>query len=111
MMQTLSDPFLGFTGFGGHDYLVRQLADHKAALDPAELDRKRFMNMLSSAAKFWRRATPGRATRRSSLVMRATRRSSIRALTAFAVTYAEQVRADYRLFRRSPHSKSPARAS
>src|SRR5262249_12308617 len=24
LMQTLSDPFLGYTRFGGHDYLVRQ---------------------------------------------------------------------------------------
>ena len=37
MMQTVSDPFLGYTRSGGHDYLVRQLADHKAALDPMEL--------------------------------------------------------------------------
>src|SRR5207247_10696646 len=35
MMQTLSDPFLGYTRVDGRDYLVRQLADHKAALDPA----------------------------------------------------------------------------
>src|SRR5262249_14123832 len=28
LLQTLSDPFLGYTRFGGHDYLVRQLADH-----------------------------------------------------------------------------------
>jgi hypothetical protein len=40
MLQTLSDPFLGYTSFNGHDYLVRQLADHKAALDPAQLGRR-----------------------------------------------------------------------
>src|SRR5262249_41770916 len=40
MMQTLSDSFLGYTSCRGHEYLVRQLADHKAALDPTALDRR-----------------------------------------------------------------------
>src|SRR5216684_1150840 len=40
MMQTASDPFLGYTRFGGHDYLVRQLADHKAGLEPEDLKGK-----------------------------------------------------------------------
>jgi uncharacterized protein (DUF2252 family) len=36
-MQTASDPFLGWTTLAGRHYLVRQLADHKAAIDPNEL--------------------------------------------------------------------------
>ena len=36
-MQTVSDPLLGWTTFGGRHYLVRQLADHKASIDPKEL--------------------------------------------------------------------------
>ena len=32
-MQLQSDPLLGWTSFGGRDYLVRQLNDHKASLD------------------------------------------------------------------------------
>jgi hypothetical protein len=36
-MQTASDPFLGWTTLVGRHYLVRQLADHKAAIDPNEL--------------------------------------------------------------------------
>ena len=36
-MQTATDPLLGWTRIAGRDYLVRQLADHKAALDPAQL--------------------------------------------------------------------------
>ena len=39
MMQTASDPFLGYTRWGGHDYLVRQLADHKAGIEPTALKR------------------------------------------------------------------------
>ncbi len=38
--QTATDPFVGWTTIEGHDYLVRQLSDHKASLDPAELKGK-----------------------------------------------------------------------
>ena len=36
-LQTITDPFVGWTSLRGSDYLVRQLADHKAVVDPAEL--------------------------------------------------------------------------
>ena len=36
--QSATDPFVGWTTIDGHDYLVRQLSDHKASLDPAELE-------------------------------------------------------------------------
>ncbi|MFI5184063.1 MAG: DUF2252 domain-containing protein [Vicinamibacteria bacterium] len=36
-MQTASDPFLGWTRLAGRDYLVRQLCDHKAKIETAEL--------------------------------------------------------------------------
>ncbi len=36
-LQTITDPFVGWTTIQGSDYLVRQLADHKAAVDPTEL--------------------------------------------------------------------------
>ena len=36
-MQLQSDPLLGWTKFGGHAYLVRQLNDHKASLDVTTL--------------------------------------------------------------------------
>jgi uncharacterized protein (DUF2252 family) len=36
-MQTVSDPFLGWTTLAGRHYLVRQLADHKASIEPAQL--------------------------------------------------------------------------
>jgi hypothetical protein len=36
-MQTVSDPFLGWTTLAGRDYLVRQLADHKATIEPEQL--------------------------------------------------------------------------
>jgi len=36
-MQTRSDPFLGWTHFGGRDYLVRQLNDHKGSIEIEDL--------------------------------------------------------------------------
>ena len=36
-MQMQSDPFLGWTQFGGRQYLVRQLNDHKGAIEVADL--------------------------------------------------------------------------
>ena len=36
-MQAQSDPFLGWTHFGGRDYMVRQLNDHKGSIDLEDL--------------------------------------------------------------------------
>nr|HEX4315240.1 DUF2252 domain-containing protein [Kofleriaceae bacterium] len=38
-MQTWTDPFLGWTTIDGAPYYVRQLSDHKAAIDPNDLRR------------------------------------------------------------------------
>ena len=37
MQTAATDPFLGWTTIDGRDFMVRQLADHKAAIDPSEL--------------------------------------------------------------------------
>jgi hypothetical protein len=37
LMQAQSDIFLGWTRMDGRDYLVRQLADHKAAIETEDL--------------------------------------------------------------------------
>ncbi|HEX8109459.1 MAG TPA: DUF2252 family protein, partial [Kofleriaceae bacterium] len=38
-MQTWTDPLLGWTAIGGVPFYVRQLSDHKASIDPADLRR------------------------------------------------------------------------
>ena len=38
-MQTSVDPFVGWTTIEGRPYYVRQLADHKASINPADLRR------------------------------------------------------------------------
>jgi hypothetical protein len=38
-MQTSVDPFVGWTTIDGLPFYVRQLSDHKASIDPADLKR------------------------------------------------------------------------
>ena len=38
-MQTSVDPFIGWTSIDGRPFYVRQLADHKASIDPSDLKR------------------------------------------------------------------------
>jgi uncharacterized protein (DUF2252 family) len=111
MMQTLSDPFLGYTAFAGRDYLVRQLADHKAGLDPGELDRETLYQyaVLCGEALAKGHARTGDAALLAGYAGKSPKLD--RALAAFAVTYADQVRADFKLFCRTQHTRPAARGS
>jgi len=104
MMQTLSDPFLGYTAFGGHDYLVRQLADHKAALNPTELDRQTLYEyaVLCGEVLAKGHARTGDAALLAGYAGTSAKLDS--AIAAFAATYADQARADFRFFCRSTRS-------
>jgi uncharacterized protein (DUF2252 family) len=98
MMQTLSDPFLGYTRFGGHDYLVRQLADHKAALDPAALNRRTLPEyaILCGEVLAKGHARTGDAALIAGYAGNSPRLD--RAIAEFAISYSDQVKADFRLF-------------
>jgi uncharacterized protein (DUF2252 family) len=98
MMQTASDPFLGYTRFGGHDYLVRQLADHKAGLEPTELTGR---TLLAYARLCGEVLAKGHARTGDAAMLAGYVGSSPRldhAIAEFAVAYAEQTKADYRRF-------------
>jgi uncharacterized protein (DUF2252 family) len=101
MMQTASDPFLGYTGCGGHDYLVRQLADHKAGLRPTALKGR----TLVAYARLCGEVLAKGHARTSDAAMLAgyvgASKKLDRAIAEFAVAYAEQTRTDYKLFVRS----------
>ena len=98
MMQTASDPFLGYTRCGGHDYLVRQLADHKAGIEPTALKRGVLLDYAwlcgEVLAKGHARTTD--AATLAGYVGGSTKLD--RAIAAFAVAYAEQSTRDYRRF-------------
>ena len=106
LMQTASDPFLGYTRFGGHDYLVRQLADHKAALDPTALNRRTLFDyaMLCGEVLAKGHARTSDAALLAGYV--GASRKLDRAIATFAVAYADQTKADYRFFVRSHGQRS-----
>jgi uncharacterized protein (DUF2252 family) len=108
MMQTLSDPFLGYTRFGGHDYLVRQLADHKAALDPGELTARTLEEFATLCGEVLAKghARSGDAAVLAGYAGRGPKLD--RAIAGFAVAYAEQVRADFKLFCRLRRNRKSA---
>jgi len=100
-LQTLSDPFLGYSRFGGHDYLVRQLADHKAGLDPSALTGRMLAEFAVLCGEVLAKghARTGDAAQLAGYVGKSAKLDD--AIAAFAITYAEQVRRDYRLFKRT----------
>jgi uncharacterized protein (DUF2252 family) len=100
MMQTASDPFLGYTRFGGHDYLVRQLADHKAGLEPTELTGRTLLAYASLSGEV---LAKGHARTGDAAMLAAYVGSSPRldhAIAGFAAAYADQTKADYLIFLR-----------
>jgi uncharacterized protein (DUF2252 family) len=109
MLQTATDPMLGYTRCEGHDYLVRQLADHKAALAPADLTGDRLLAYARLCGEVLAR---GHARTTDAAVLAGyvggTRKLD-NAIAAFAAAYAAQTRTDYRLFakRALPHGRSP----
>jgi uncharacterized protein (DUF2252 family) len=110
VMQTWSDPLLGYTRFGGHDYLVRQLADHKASLDPESLtpETAREYSALCGEALAKGHARSTDAALLAGYLGRSSKFD--RALLEFAATYAEQTKSDHASFvrslRRRPRSSS-----
>ena len=100
-MQTVSDPFLGYTTIDNRHFLVRQLADHKAAIDPLELKGTALLEygivcgeVLAKAHA--RTGDPG-------AIAGYCGKSAIldRALAKFARLYADQTESDYEQFKKA----------
>jgi len=106
MMQTLSDPFLGWTRCLDGDYLVRQLADHKAAIDPTQLTRR---TLFAYAALCGEALAKGHARTGDAAILAGYAGRSSRldeAMAAFAVAYAARTKADYRAFVRLQRARA-----
>jgi uncharacterized protein (DUF2252 family) len=106
MMQTLSDPFLGYTRCDGRDYLVRQLADHKAGLDPSKLTGRTLEEFATLCGEVLAKghARSGDAALLAGYAGKGPKLD--RAIAGFAAAYADQVRADFTLFRRLHRRKT-----
>jgi uncharacterized protein (DUF2252 family) len=100
-MQYQSDPFLGWTKIAGRDYLVRQLNDHKANINVAELNGSALNEYAQLCGELLARghARSGDAQMLSGYLGKSGKFDE--ALSCFAREYADQTEKDWRLLVRS----------
>ncbi len=94
-MQLTSDPFLGYTTMDNRDYLVRQLNDHKAALDLTALTAANLQGYADVCGELMAR---GHARAGDPVSIYAYLGSSARfdeAMVAFAHAYANKTESDW----------------
>jgi uncharacterized protein (DUF2252 family) len=97
-IQPLSDLLLGWTSVGPHEYLVRQLNDHKGSID---LERLRGAGLRSLALVAGELLARGHARSGDACEIRGycgAGEKMAKALGDFAMNYASQTDADYRTF-------------
>lgn len=100
-MQTVTDPFLGWTSINGRDYLVRQLADRKAAIDPLDLKGGK---MLEYAGVCGETLAKAHARTGDPLAIAGYCGGGVKldnAIAKFAALYADQMTKDYSVFRKA----------
>jgi uncharacterized protein (DUF2252 family) len=97
-LQTVTDPFVGWTVMGDSDYLVRQLADHKAAVDPAELKGAALIEygLVCGEILAKAHARTGDAAAIAGYCGNSTKLD--KAIARFAQAYAEQMESDHAAF-------------
>jgi uncharacterized protein (DUF2252 family) len=97
-LQTWVDPFLGWTTLDGFDFLVRQLADHKASIEPGDLRRDALVEYAEVAGEVFAKAH-ARTGDAAILYGYAGESEKLdRALAALAVKAADQATADWTVF-------------
>jgi len=100
-MQVVSDPLLGWTRFGGRDYLVRQLNDHKASI---ALDDLAGDGLTAYAELCGELLARGHARSSDPLIIAGylgTGDGFAGALAKFGVAYADQTEKDWSDFKKS----------
>jgi uncharacterized protein (DUF2252 family) len=100
-MQVLSDLLLGWCSIDRRDYLVRQLNDHKSSIEPEQLGGRRLAEYSRVCAELLAKghARSGEPMAIAGYLGRSGKAE--RALQQFAVKYADQTEADYRMFRKA----------
>ena len=98
LMQAQSDIFLGWTRMDGRDYLVRQLADHKATIDTEDLKGPGLTEYAKMCGEVLGKghARSGDACVLDGYCGDAEKLDN--AIAEFAIAYADQSTADYELF-------------
>ncbi|HEY8076694.1 MAG TPA: DUF2252 domain-containing protein, partial [Labilithrix sp.] len=100
-MQTVADPFLGWTSLEGRHFLVRQLADHKASIDPADLRGAALVEYALVCGEIFAKAH-ARTGDPAMLVGYFGRSPKLdRALAKFALAYADRATQDWELLKKA----------
>lgn len=99
--QTVADPFLGWTRFGGKDFLVRQWSDHKASVDVSMLSDGTIHDyaVLCGEVLAKAHARTGDAAMLAGYCGTSDRLDE--AVGTFALAYADQTEADHALLRKA----------
>ena len=98
-MQTLSDPLLGWTRIEGRLFLVRQLSDHKAAIEPGDLKGSALTEYARLAGELFAKAHARTGDPAQIDGYHGNSEKLDRAIRRFAVAYANQTTRDYSTFR------------
>ena len=111
-MQFLSDPFLGWTTIANRQYLVRQLNDHKANIEIADL---KGLGLLEYAEMCGELLARGHSRSGDACILAGyigTGRRFAEAMVKFAESYADQTERDWEALRRkSRHAPKKAVAA
>lgn len=107
-MQLQSDPFLGYTSIEGRDYLVRQLNDHKASINPDTFDAGALMHYADLCGELLARghARSAEAALVAGYIGKGSRFNT--AIAEFATLYADQTERDWQQL---VDSRRPKRAA
>ncbi len=97
-MQLQSDPLLGWASFGGHSYLVRQLNDHKASLDITEMGEGALREYATVCGEMLARGHARSGNAKSICTAFGTPEEFADGILEFAIGYAKQTIADWKLF-------------
>jgi uncharacterized protein (DUF2252 family) len=105
-MQLQSDPLLGWTKIADRDYLVRQLNDHKAAIEVSDLSGEGLAEYAMVCGEMLARghARAGDACVIAGYIGKSNRFDN--AVLRFAAEYADQTEADWRAFVKWSKKKS-----
>jgi uncharacterized protein (DUF2252 family) len=97
-MQTVADPFLGWTTVSGASYLVRQLSDHKASIDPADLRGTALIAYARVCGEIFAKAHARTGDAAVLYGYAGDAEKLDRALADFAVLYADEATRDFDAF-------------
>ena len=110
-MQFLSDPFLGWTTIANRQYLVRQLNDHKANIEIADL---KGLGLLEYAEMCGELLARGHSRSGDACILAGyigTGRRFAEAMVKFAESYADQTERDWETLLKSRHAPKKAVAA